>query len=145
MNRTLTCAAAACLMGASAFAAGSTATEQKLIDLENATAKAFAQKDTAFFAANFADSWVVQDASGRHSKADMIADIKSGRMAVTSMTNHDMHVSVMGNVAFVQGMEDEKSSYGGHDSSGTYSWTDVAQMRGGKWQFVGTQVSKMMK
>lgn len=143
MNRTLSRAAAVCLMSGAAFAAGTT--EQKLMDMENGIAKAFVQKDTAFLSANLADSWMVQDSSGRHSKADAIADIKSGRFTMTSMTNHDMHVTVMGNVAFVQGMDDEKSSYAGKDTSGSYSWTDVLENRGGKWLFVSTQVTKMVK
>jgi ketosteroid isomerase-like protein len=134
---------AAVMTAASASAAG--ATEQKLIDIENAIAKAFTQKDTATLSANMADDWMIQDSSGRHDKAGMIADVKSGKMTMTTMTNHDMHVRVMGNTAFVQGMDTEKSSYAGKDTSGTYSWMDVFEDRNGKWLAVATQLTKSEK
>jgi hypothetical protein len=59
------------------------------------------------------------------------------------MSNHDVNVRVMRNVAIVQGMDDEKSSYKGKDGSGTYSWTDVFEKRGGKWVAIASQVTKV--
>lgn len=143
MKLAITVMTAAVLMMGAASAAGADATEQKLMDIETATAKAFMQADTAAMSGILADDWMVQEASGRHNRAEMLAEMKSGKYKVTSMTNHDMHARVMGNVAFVQGMEDEKSTYGGEDTSGTYSWTDVFEMRGGKWVAVATQVTKV--
>jgi hypothetical protein len=58
------------------------------------------------------------------------------------MTNHDVSARVMGNMAVVQGADDEKSSYNGKDTSGSYTWMDVFEKRGGKWVAIASQVTK---
>jgi ketosteroid isomerase-like protein len=54
-------------------------------------------------------------------KAGFINDVKSGKLVVISFRLHDVHVHVHGNVAFVQGFDDETSFYEGKENSGTYS------------------------
>jgi hypothetical protein len=39
----------------------------------------------------------------------------------------------------VQGSDDEKSTHNGKDTSGTYTWTDVFQKRGGRWMVIASQ------
>ncbi len=51
-------------------------------------------------------------------KAGFIDDVKSGALVVTSFKLHDVHVRVLGNVAFVQGFDDEESSYKGKQTVG---------------------------
>jgi hypothetical protein len=50
---------------------------------------------------------------------------------------------VLGNVAFVQGFDDEESSYKGKPSNGTYNWLDVWEKRGGRWVSVATQLTRV--
>jgi len=64
-------------------------------------------------------------------------------MTAASMTNHDVHVRLMHGIGIVQGMDDEKSTFKGKDTSGTYTWMDVFEMRDGKWQAVASQVTKV--
>ena len=144
--RTLVNACAALLvMSASAGAADMTATQQKLVDMETAWSKAIAAKDTAAISDMVADDWSGQNPSGKmQDKAGMLAEIKSGASAATEMSNHDVKARVMGNMAVVQGADDEKSSYKGKDTSGAYTWMDVFEKRGGKWVAVASQVTKTM-
>jgi ketosteroid isomerase-like protein len=131
------------LMTGSAVAAEMSATQQKLVDIEAAWSKATVAKDTATVASFLADDWMGQNPSGkRYSKTDMLADMKSGASAATRMTNHDVSARVMGNMAVVQGADDEKSSYNGKDTSGSYTWMDVFEKRGGKWVAIASQVTK---
>jgi hypothetical protein len=48
----------------------------------------------------------------------------------------------MGDMAVVQGADDEKSTEKGKDTSGSYTWTDVFAKRGGKWVAIASQVTK---
>lgn len=135
--------AAACVLAGAASAAG--AADQTLVDLETAWSKAFIAKDTAAMSDIIADTWSGHDSSGKFTKADLIGAVKSGELGYATMTIHDVHARVIGNIGIVQGMDDETSSYKGKDTSGTYSWTDVFENRGGKWQAIASQVSKVEK
>jgi ketosteroid isomerase-like protein len=131
------------LMTGSAVAADMSATEQKLVDMEAAWSKAIVAKDTAAVSAIVADDWMGQNPGGKmEDKAGLLADMKSGTTAATSMANHDVHVRVMGNMAVVQGADDEKSTDKGKDVSGAYTWMDVFVNRGGKWVAIASQVTK---
>ena len=132
--------AAALLAGFAAQAA--TPAEQELINIEAQWSKAGVDHDLAAVDRIVAADWTGQDKSGKVShKADIIADMKSGKAKSTSMTNRDVRVRIMGDVAVVQGGDDEKSMYDGADTSGSYSWTDVFQKRAGKWVVVASQVT----
>ena len=138
-----TCAALALMTGAAA-AGGKMMKEQELIDLESTWSKATVQKDMATVASIVADDRMGQNESGKpEDKAHYLDELKSGKMASSSMTNHDVHVRLMHGMGIVQGMDDEKSTLKGKDSSGTYTWMDVFEMRDGKWQAVASQVTKV--
>ena len=118
--------------------------QQQLIDTEAAWSKAMVQKDTTAIAGIIGDDWMGQNDGGKiEDKTGFLNDVKSGAIAVASMSNHDVHVRLMRNIAIVQGMDDEKSSYKGKDGSGTYSWMDVFEKRGGKWVAIASQVTKV--
>lgn len=148
MKRALLLLVAGLMMAGAAAAADmmAAAPEQALIDLEAAWSKAFTQKDTAFLSNTLADDWNGQDSSGvRLGKADLVGQVSSGQLTITSMANRDVTARIMGNFAIVQGMDDEHSSFAGKDTSGTYSWTDVFANRGGRWVAVASQVTKVEK
>lgn len=138
------CACTALMLATSAASAAEmSATEQKLVDMEATWSKAMTAKDTATISNIVADDWSGQNPGGKmQDKAGMLAEVKSGDLTATQMTNHDVHVRVMGKIAVVQGADDEKSSYKGKDTSGSYTWMDVFADRGGKWVAIASQVTK---
>ncbi|MGH6875956.1 MAG: nuclear transport factor 2 family protein [Rhizomicrobium sp.] len=139
----IACAAAVAMAG-SAAAADMSATQQKLIDIEAAWSKAVVANDTAALSRIVADDWTAQNDSGKITdRAQMIADVKSGKSTASSMTNRDEHVRVMGDIAIVQGADDEKSMDHGKDTSGAYTWMDVFEKRDGKWVAIASQNSKV--
>jgi hypothetical protein len=55
-----------------------------------------------------------------------------------------MKVQVAGaDVAIVTYRSTDKGSYEGHDLSGQYRWLDVFAKRGGTWQFIVSQGTKI--
>ena len=138
--------ALALLATGSAMAAGKAMKEQELIDLETTWSKAIVAKDTATIASIVADDWTGQNDSGKpESKADFLADVKSGALSVTSMHNHDVSARIVRGVGIVQGADDEKSAYKGKDTSGSYTWMDVFVNREGTWQAIASQVTKVKR
>jgi len=141
----LVCACAALILSAGAASAeGKMMKEQDLIDLESAWSKAMMQKDVAAVSAIVADDWMGQNDTGKaEEKAMFLNELRSGKMSFASMTNHDVHVRMEHGLGIVQGMDDERSSFKGKDTSGTYTWMDVFAMRDGRWQAIASQVTKV--
>ena len=120
------------------------ADEKKIADLEAVLGQAMIHMDTATLSRVVADDWTIQSDSGTTgTKTEFIDDVKSGKLVIKSFKLHDLHVRVFGNVGYVQGADDEKSSYAGQDHSGTYNWLDVWEKRNGQWVSVATQLTKV--
>ena len=120
--------------------------EQTLMQMERDWAQAGLKKDAAAMDKIVADDWIGTDSEGKSStKAEGMADLKSGAAALQSIEVGAMKVRVFGNTAVVTGSDTEKSSYKGKDTSGKYAWTDVFVMRQGHWQAVASHSSKVAK
>ncbi len=144
MKRMISIVATSILLTCVAVAKDVPTAEKKINDYEAALGTAMIQKDTATLSKLVADDWTMQSESGTMgTKAGFIDDVRSGALVVTSFKLHDVHVRVLGNVAFVQGFDDEVSSYKGKSSSGTYNWMDVWENRGGQWVSVATQLTRV--
>ena len=66
-------------------------------------------------------------------------------VAIESFTIDNLTVHVDGDTAVVFGLETEKSTYKGADSSGQYRFTDVFVKRNGVWKAIATHVTKVAK
>jgi ketosteroid isomerase-like protein len=134
-----TAAAIALGLAGVATAQGTKTVEQTLMQMERDWTDAVLKKDTAALGKILADDWVGLGPSGASTKAQSLAELKSGDMKVESQTLGEMKVRVFGEVAIVTGSDDEKSSYKGKDTSGHYVWTDVFVKTKGQWQAVASQ------
>ena len=144
MKRSLSILAASLLLTCTAIAKDAPTPETKIAAFEADLGQAMIHKDIATLSNLVADDWTIQDASGSMgTKAGFINDVKSGKLVVTSFKIHDLHVRILGNVAFVQAFDDETSSYEGKENSGTYNWLDVWVNRDGHWVSVATQLTKV--
>ena len=123
---------------------GSSSVEQTLIQIERDWTKAELDKDAAALDRILADDWTVIGFDGKtETKAEAIAELKSGSSTLQTVTLGEMKVKVFGNTAVVQGSDIEKSTYKGKDSSGKYMWMDVFVNRNGKWQAVASESTKV--
>jgi ketosteroid isomerase-like protein len=130
--------AAVCASGHAALAAMDA--KDELVAIEASWSKAIVAKDAAAVGKIVAADWSGQNASGKTETRDkMLADLKAGSDSSSAMTNHDVHVRVIGDIAIVQGADDEKSMRKGKDVSGTYTWTDIFQKRAGHWVAIASQ------
>jgi ketosteroid isomerase-like protein len=123
--------------------AGGTSVEQALMQMERDWTDAALKKDAAALDKILADDWVGQGPTGIATKAQALADLKSGDNKLDSQTLGEMKVRVFGNTAVVTGSDDEKSSYKGKDTGGHYVWTDIFVKRNGRWQAVASQGTLM--
>ena len=114
---------------------------QDLINMEDAWAKAAVARDAAALARIVAPDWKGQNQKGKmYDRAAMIKETTAGEEKLTSMVNHDLHVTFLGpDHAIVQGMDNETGIRAGKPVKETYSWTDVYEKRGGKWVAVASQ------
>jgi len=124
---------------------GKASVERVLMQMERDWAEALLKKDVATLDKIVADDWVIQDPGGAGTKAQALAEIKSGDSKYDSYMTGEMKVRVFGDTAIVTSSDDEKSSYKGKDTSGHYTWTDVFVKRQGRWQAVATQITLIAK
>jgi ketosteroid isomerase-like protein len=127
-------------------AAASGAIEQQIKDLEKQWADAVVKQDAVALERIVADDIVEVDPTGQvQTKAQDLADVKSGEYKLESFSFGDMKVRVFGNVAVVNGPYAIKGTYKGKDISGEGRFTDVFVKRQGRWQCVSTQSTRITK
>ena len=123
--------------------------EQTLMKIERDALAALLKKDIAAFGRIFADDAVVITPDGSpQTKAQLLADVKSGDLVVESSEISDMKVRAYGDTAVVTYVTTDKGKFKGQDISGRYRWTDVFVRRGGTWQIVaghGTPIQQPPK
>ena len=125
---------------ASAPAAGD---EAELVRLEQDYAQALIGKDRAFLMRFYAPDWRGGNWMGFWSKSTMLKSVLSERYVVRSMNVRDLKVRLLGDVAIVQGVDEEVTSVDGRDTSGKWAFTDVFERRDGRWVAVASHTSEV--
>lgn len=112
--------------------------------LENERVQALLRNDTAFIERVYADDYVVTGANGVvRTRAQVVADMKSGVQKNESITNDDVKVRVHGDTAVVTGRTTQKGEYKGQPSISPVLFTRVYARRGGQWQLVANHSSSI--
>jgi len=129
--------------------AAASGVEQTLAKMEDDALAALIKRDVAAFGKIFADDAVVATPDGTlQTKAQLLADVKSGDLVIESSSISDMKIKVYGDSAVATYITNDKGKYKGQDITGRYRWTDVFVRRGGAWQIVagqGTPIPKPAK
>jgi ketosteroid isomerase-like protein len=124
-------------------AADTSADEAALIQLEKDYAKALIAKDRDFLMRFYAPDWQGGNWMGFWKKATMLKSVLGSRYVIKSMELRDLKVRVMGDVAVVQGVDEEVTSVDGRDTSGKWTFTDVFARRGGQWVAIASHTSEV--
>ena len=120
--------------------------EATLMQIERDLGNALVKADIAALDRILAADYVWTDPNGQmHTKAQNLADFKSGAVKFESFTINEMKPRIFGDAAIVHGLSTEKSTEKGKDTSGQYRWTDVFAKRGGRWLAVSSHASKVAK
>ena len=115
-------------------------TEETLMKIERDGAAALMKGDVAGFGGILAeDATLIGPDGAVQTKAQLLADVKSGALKIQSSEMSDLKVKVFGESAIATYMTTDKGKYKDRDISGRYRWTDVFLHRGGKWQIVASQ------
>jgi ketosteroid isomerase-like protein len=118
--------------------------EQELIKLENKVNDGFIKRDWAFLSQIFANDYIGTDSDGNlWTKAQEIANLKSGEEVITSAVADDFRVRVYGDAAVVNYRYIDKSQSKGKDTSGQHRTTDTWVRLAGRWQLVAEHVTKI--
>jgi ketosteroid isomerase-like protein len=116
--------------------------EQAVTQLENERVPALLRGDTAFIEQVYAEDYVVTGANGVvRTRAQVIADMKSGAQTFESMKNDGVRVRAYGDTAIVTGRTTQKGQYKGQPSLSPTQFTRVYVKRDGRWQLVANSSS----
>ena len=114
--------------------------EKELMDVENHWAEATVKGDVQALERLYTDEYLAIDPAGAtFTKAQDIANVKSGNFKLATYKLDELKVRLHGEVAVVTGRNTIKATYMGKDISGAYRFTDVFVKRGGRWQVLTTQ------
>src|SRR5437660_8045855 len=119
--------------------------EKAVMKMEQDMSAALTKPDAEAAAKMLADSFYAVNPDGTtQGKAEFLADLKSGKFKLESNKLDDMMVhAANADIAIVTYRSTDKGSYDGHDLSGQYRWLDVLAKRGGTWQFIVSQGTKI--
>ncbi|GEM_PF-320801 len=121
--------------------------QQELIKLENELNDAWVNRDIVPFDRILADDYVGTDEEGNvMTKAQELANIKSGAYLSTSAVKDDIKVRVYGDAAVVTGRGTYKGRYKGKEYTNRYRWTDTwVKDNLGRWRCVAFHDSKIVR
>ncbi len=116
------------------------------MQLERDWSQASLKKDIDTLNKIMADDWVNIDFQGKTvTKAQTIANLKTGLPATQAAGLGEMKVRVFGDSAIVTGSDTGKSGSKGKEVIEKYLWTDVFVRRNGRWQAVASQSTKVAR
>lgn len=118
--------------------------EQEIRQQETRRFEALVQGDLGTLDEILADDLTYTHASGVYeSKAQFIANLKSGQVKYESLTPEDILVRAYGTTGVVTGVARVKVRVKGEPLSFQLRFTDVYVKKGGRWQMVAWQATRL--
>ena len=118
--------------------------EQMIIDLDKKRMSAMAQKDIATLKEVIADDLVYTHSSARlDTKASLIGNMESGSTVYTSVVPSEVKAQDLGDTVVLTGSCKISVNAGGRPNSFGVRFTDVYAKRGGRWQMVTWQSTRL--
>jgi ketosteroid isomerase-like protein len=117
---------------------------QMVIDLDKKRMAAMAQKDIATLNELIADDLIYTHSSARlDTKASLIGNMESGSTVYTSVVPSDVEAQDLGDTVVLTGSCRISVNAGGRPNSFGVRFTDVYANRGGRWQMVTWQSTRL--
>jgi ketosteroid isomerase-like protein len=113
--------------------------ERELIRIEKDWMQAMLKSDAAAFEKFLAKEWIMDDGGQVTSRAQMLADFRSGAYKIESLQLSDVKPHVYGNAALIKSTVSWKANYKGKDLPNSTSSIDFFVKRDGKWLAISTQ------
>jgi ketosteroid isomerase-like protein len=115
--------------------------EQKLRSMNEEWVEALIKKDTATLGRLMHDRCIFTDALTGDDKAQFIADIESGALAVNSLIRENVEVSIYGSTGILTALDSCDWLYKGQHIQGHYRTTHVYAEQEDVWKIVTIQAS----
>lgn len=117
---------------------------EKIIELDRRRMTAMAQKDIATLNQLIADELVYTHSSARlDTKQSLIGNMESGSTVYTSVVPSDVKAQDLGDTVVLTGSCRISVNAGGRPNSFGVRFTDVWANRGGNWQMVAWQSTRL--
>jgi ketosteroid isomerase-like protein len=117
---------------------------QMIIDLDKKRMHAMAQKDIATLNALLADDLVYTHSSARlDTKQSLIRGMESGTTVYTAVEPSDVKAQDLGNAVVLTGVARIRVTANGNPVSFAVRFTDVYANKGGQWQMVAWQSTRL--
>ena len=106
--------------------------------------KAIVRKDRAAIEANMAEDFRQIDSAGNvETKQSFVDDLMSPQLVIDPYTVEDFDVRLYGDTALLSGRTRMTGKYDGKPFATHYRYIDIYVKRGGLWQIVSVQISKI--
>jgi ketosteroid isomerase-like protein len=117
---------------------------QKIIDLDKRRMHAMAQKDIATLNALLSDDLVYTHSSARlDTKKSLIGAMTSGTTVYTAVEPADVKAQDLGDVVVLTGLARIRVTSNGNPINLNVRFTDVYANKGGQWQMVAWQSTRL--
>ena len=117
---------------------------QMIIDLDKKRMTAMAQKDVATLNALLADDLVYTHSTARlDTKQSLIGNMESGATVYTAVEPSDVKAQDLGDSVVLTGVAQIKVTANGTPNAFGVRFTDVYARRGGRWQMVTWQSTRL--
>jgi ketosteroid isomerase-like protein len=117
---------------------------QKIIDLDRQRMNAMAQKDIATLNALLSDDLVYTHSTARlDTKESLIGAMESGKTVYTAVVPSDVKAQDLGDAVVLTGSCRISVNSGGRPNSFGVRFTDVYVNKGGQWQMVTWQSTRL--
>jgi ketosteroid isomerase-like protein len=121
-----------------------TGNAQKIIELDRQRMTAMAEKDVAALAKILSDDLIYTHSSARlDTKQSLIGAMESGATVYTSVAPSDVVAQDLGDAVVLTGVAAISVNSGGKPNSFRVRFTDVYANKGGTWQMVTWQSTKL--
>jgi ketosteroid isomerase-like protein len=117
---------------------------QMIIDLDRKRMQAMAQKDVATLNDLLADDLIYTHSSARiDTKQSLVGNMQSGATVYNSVEPSDVKAQDLGSAVVLTGVAKIQVTSGGKPNAFGVRFTDVYANRGGKWQMVTWQSTRL--
>jgi hypothetical protein len=117
---------------------------QKIIDLDKKRMNAMAKKDTATLNAVLSDDLVYTHSSARlDTKQSLIGAMESGTTVYTAVEPFDVQAQDLGDTVVLTGSARIRVMSNGNPLNFSVRFTDVYANKGGQWQMVAWQSTRL--
>ena len=122
---------------------GTAKVKEDVLKVEREWTEAYKSRDKDVLNRVLADDFIFTDDEGRVSDKAQYIEAVVNVIRVESYSLDDLAVRVAGDAAVVTGIWSGKATVAGADASGDFRYTDTLVRRGGRWQVLASQDTRI--